>query len=341
VVPPNGYLSSAVGAAVLETIPAPSASASSHRLGSPALYAVALVVTVFSVLSQYFVPGAIPAVRPLYANFLGDLFIVYGVPILVFAVLVGGRPLAGFVENSGRATVQGLAWYGTLSLLAIVVEIAMTIVYLIVDPAALNLLKNTTPVIQAAASNPWFWIAFSFVIGLVEEVIFRGWIFGYWLAKDPGHWAWHAAWTSALFAGVHLYYGQTYGVAAPLIFPSLFFLGFAFAAAMRASGGNVLVVGILHGVNDAVAFYSLVSNNQALALHYGIVFLGAAIAVVLFLRSRKAASPVNAGVPSVAFPNGNPYALFPPIGPPSVPPEPTFPAPNLPPPPPSMPEPGR
>jgi membrane protease YdiL (CAAX protease family) len=326
---------------VLETVPAPAASTSSHRLGSPILYAVALVVTVFSVLSQYFVPDAVPALRPLYGNFLGDLFIVYGVPILVFAVLVGGRPLAGFVENTGRATVQGLAWYGTLSLLALVVEVAMTIVYILVDPAALNLLKNTTPVIQEAASNPWFWIVFSFVIGLVEEVIFRGWIFGYWLARDPGRWAWHAAWTSALFAGVHLYYGQTYGAAAPLIFPSLFFLGFAFAAAMRASGGNVLIVGILHGLNDAIAFYSLISNNQALALHYGIVFLGVAIAVVLFLRSRKAGSLTRVGPPSVPFPDGNPYALFPSVGPPVAPADSTFVPPNLLPPPPSTRGPGR
>jgi membrane protease YdiL (CAAX protease family) len=312
----------------------PDASAGRHRLGSPAAYAVAVVVTVFSILSQYFLPDSIPAFRPLYGNFLGDLFVVYGIPILAFALLVGGRPLAGFVENSGRAVVQGLAWYGTLSLVAIVVVIAMTIVYLVVDPAALNLLTKTTPVIQTAASDPWFWIVFSFVIGLVEEVIFRGWIFGYWLAKDPGRWVWHAAWTSALFAGVHLYYGQTYGAAAPLIFPSLFFLGFAFAAGMRASGGNVLIVGILHGANDAVAFYSLVSNNQALALHYGIVLIGAVIAVVLFLQSRRSTTLATPPSPPFAFPSGNPYALFPQSGGPSSPPGPMFPPPIPPPPPP-------
>jgi membrane protease YdiL (CAAX protease family) len=307
---------------VLDALPTPGASADSHRLGSPLAYAIAVVGTVFAVLSQYFLPDAIPALRPLYENFVGDLFVAYGVPILLFAVLVGGRPLAGFVENSGRAVVQGLAWYGTLSLLALVLVIAMSIVYVIVDPAALKLLSKTTPVIQAAARDPWFWIVFSFVIGLVEEVIFRGWIFGYWLVKDPSRWAWHAGWTSALFAGVHLYYGQTYGVAAPLIFPSLFFLGFAFAAAMRASGGNVLVVGVLHGTNDAVAFYSLVSSNQALALHYGIVLLGTVIAVVLFLRSRGPARAPTVGTGHFPFPGGNPYAMFPPPPSPAVPPPP-------------------
>ncbi|MCI4332472.1 MAG: CPBP family intramembrane metalloprotease [Thermoplasmata archaeon] len=326
---------------MLEALPSASASTTSHRLGSPIAYAVCVVVTVFAILSQYFLPEAVPGLRPLYGNFLGDLFVVYGVPILIFAVLVGGRPLAGFADHMGRATVQGLAWYGTLSLLAIVVVIGLTIVYLFVDPAALNLLTKTTPVIQAAASDPWFWVAFSFVIGLVEEVIFRGWIFGYWLAKDPSRWVWHAGWTSALFAGVHLYYGQTYGAAAPLIFPSLFFLGFAFAATMRASGGNVLLVGILHGANDAIAFYSLLSNDQALELHYGIVLVGAAIPLALYIgtRRRNTAPTATYGPSPGTFSPANPYALFGPPGtwaPPPPPPHafPGPPPPPLPPPPP-------
>lgn len=338
-VPPNGYLSSAVGPEVLDALPAAGVSSRSYRLGSPLAYGACVAITVFSILSQYFLPQAIPALQPLYGNFLGDLFVVYGVPILVFAAFVGGRPLAGFAENLGRASVQGLAWYGALSLLAIVVVIGLTIVYLIVDPAALNLLTKTTPVIRAAASDPWFWVVFSFVIGLVEEVIFRGWVFGYWLAKDPNRWVLHATWTSALFAAVHLYYGQTYGAAAPLIFPSLFFLGFAFAATMRASGGNVLIVGILHGANDAIAFYSLVSNNGALALHYGIVLVGGAIALALFLQSRSRTA-VATYIPSPSgFAPANPYALF---GPPAwgVELPPPAPAPWAPPPPPPPPPPG-
>ncbi|MCI4325990.1 MAG: CPBP family intramembrane metalloprotease [Thermoplasmata archaeon] len=316
---------------MLEALPPAGATDRSYRLGSPLAYAVSVVVTVFAILSQYFLPEAFPGLQPLYGNFFGDLFVVYGVPILTFAVLVGGRPLAGFVENTGRAVVQGLAWYGTLSLVAIVVTIALTIVYLVVDPAALKLLSNTTPVIQAASGDPWFWVVFSFVIGLVEEVIFRGWIFGYWLRKDPNRWVLHAGWTSALFAGVHLYYGQTYGAAAPLVFPSLFLLGFAFAATMRASGGNILIVGILHGANDAIAFYSLISNDQALAWHYGIVLIGAAIALTLYLWRRAPAPVPPAPFGSSPYPYrpANPYAILPPanpfespIGPPMPPPPP-------------------
>ncbi|HXQ95239.1 MAG TPA: type II CAAX endopeptidase family protein [Thermoplasmata archaeon] len=333
--PPNGYLSPVVRPPVLEALPAAGASAAGRRLGSVPAYAAATVITVAAILSQYVLPDAVPALRGVYGSFFGDLFIVYGIPILAFALLVGGRPLAGFADNTGRAVVQGVAWYGALSVLAFVVVLALTIVYVIVDPSALNALSKTTPVIQSAEADPWFWVVFSFVIGLVEEVIFRGWIFGYWLVKDPNRWALHATWTSGVFAGVHLYYGQTYGLAAPLVFPSLFLLGFAFAAAMRASGGNVLVVAILHGVNDAVAFYSLVSANGALALHYGLILVGALVGLILYIRSRPASTPPTpwGGQPPVAYRPTNPYALLPPPEWIPAPPPPTAPPPAPPPPP--------
>jgi membrane protease YdiL (CAAX protease family) len=323
---------------VLEALPAAGASASTRRMGSVPSYFAAVVVTVVAILSQYFVPETVPALAPVYGSFFGDLFVVYGIPILTFAILVGGRPLAGFVDNTARAALQGLAWYGVLSLLALLVVVALTIVYEVVDPAALKLLSNTTPVIQSAEGDPWFWVVFSFVVGLIEELIFRGWIFGYWLVKDPNRWVLHATWTSALFAGVHLYYGQTYGAAAPLIFPSLFLLGFALAATMRASGGNVLVVGILHGANDAVAFYSLVSENGALALHYGIILIGALVGLVLYLHVRPSTPPYPTGGsgPSASpYRPSDPYAILPPPGwVPLPPPPPPPPPPEIPPAPP-------
>jgi membrane protease YdiL (CAAX protease family) len=322
---------------VLEALPPAGASDTTRRFGSVPAYAAAVVVTVFCILSQYFVPERVPALAPVYGSFFGDLFVVYGIPILAFAILVGGRPLAGFVDNTGRAIVQGLAWYGTLSIVALLVVIVLTVVYAILDPAALNLLNNTTPVIQSAEGDPWFWVVFSFVIGLIEELIFRGWIFGYWLIKDPNRWVLHATWTSALFAGVHLYYGQTYGAAAPLIFPSLFLLGFAFAATMRASGGNVLIVGILHGANDAVAFYALVSENNALAVHYGIILIGALIGLILYLRARPSPAPspiAGWGPPFSGYRPADPYALLPPPSWAPPPPPPPPPPPEVPPAPP-------
>jgi membrane protease YdiL (CAAX protease family) len=245
-------------------------------------YALGVGITVFAVLSQYFVPQEWAASRVLYDNLPGDLLIVYGIPIVAFLALVGVDPLRNWRANLGVAAQEGLGWFGTLSILALFVVLVLAIVYAILDPSVLNLLSRPNPALVQAQGDPWAFVGLSFAIGAIEETIFRGWIFGYWLRRG-GSWLVPAVWTSALFAGVHLYYGTTYGLASPLIFPSLFLAGFAFAATYRFSDGNLVVPALLHGQMDATAFLSLVSSSAALELHYGVVFLGAAIALVLYL----------------------------------------------------------
>jgi membrane protease YdiL (CAAX protease family) len=275
---------------------------SGGRLGSIGAYALAVVITALAVLSQYFVPQHLAAALPVYRDFLGGLAIVYGIPIVAFLALVGSRPLRRYFVRPGRAAWEGLRWYGGLSLLALLVTVVLLAVYLYLDPSALKLLSKPNPVITAARTDPWFWVAFSFAVGFIEETIFRGWVFGYWLARGTDRWAAHAAWTSVLFAGVHVYYGATYLAAAPFSYEELFLLGFAFAAAVRYSGGNLLVVALLHGANDATAFLSILSSSEALALHYGIILVGALIALIHFLRNRRPAgtappTPMSAWVP--------------------------------------------
>jgi membrane protease YdiL (CAAX protease family) len=304
--------------------------------GSLAGYVLGVGITVAAILSQYVVPQAVPALRPLYANLLGDLAVVYGIPIVAFALLVGGAPLKGWASRMGTATWEGLRWYGLYSALALVVIFGLTIVYLIVDPGALDLLSRPNPALEAARSDPWFWVAFSFAIGACEETIFRGWIFGYWLGRPGGSWVGAAIGSSAIFAGVHLYYGFTYAAAAPLVFPELFFLGFAFATAVRASGGNLVVVAFLHGLNDAGAFLTLVNSNDALLLHYGVIGIGLVVALVSYLgrpSARPPPPPFYPGLPAGTAPF-DPYAFSrfpaPPPGPPPTPP-PSGPSPDPPP----------
>ena len=246
-------------------------------------YWAAVTVTVLAILSQYFVPPLLPASRILYGNLPGDLFVVYGLPVLAFAWLVGGAPLRDWRSRMGLATWEGLRWYGLLFLLAVLVTIALEFVYAAVDPAALGLLNRPNPVLEQARGNPWFYVGFSFVIGAFEETIFRGWIFGYWRDRSTG-WIAPATWTSVLFAGVHLYYGTTYGAASPLIFPTLFFMGFAFAATYRFSGGNLVVPALLHGASDASAFLTLVLPSIGIALRYLVVLVGAIIGLIAYLR---------------------------------------------------------
>jgi membrane protease YdiL (CAAX protease family) len=300
-----------------------------------------VAISVAAIYSQYVVPQHLALLAPIYSSLLSGLLIVYGVPILAFVVLVGGRPIARWASNPGVAAWEGLRWYGLLSLLSLVILIVSVSFYLRFDPSAVQLLQKPNPVLQQATSDPAFWVVFSFAIGAVEETIFRGWIFGYWIARGTKRWWVHATWTSALFAAVHLYYGTTYGLAAPLIYPSLFLLGFAFCAAVRSSGGNLWIVALLHGAHDAAAFLTIVSTPAALGLEYGIIAIGAVIAVWDAAASRPMPPPPPAWGAAGSFfhgpyaPAGNLPPWFPPApplgGPPSAPPPPP-PPPDPPPP---------
>jgi len=247
-------------------------------------YAAGVVITVLAIISQYFVPETFPAANVLYGNLLGDVFVVYGVPVLAFALLVGGAPLRDWGKRMGTAAWQGLRFYGLLSLLGIVIVIILAIIYLSIDPGALQNLNRPNPALEQAKGNPWFFVGFSFLVGAFEETIFRGFIFGYWRDRS-GPWMVPAVWTSVVFAAVHLYYATTYGAAAPLIFPSLFLLGFSFAATYRFSRGNLVVPALLHGAHDATAFLTLISMELGVILGYLIILVGALIGLVHYLSN--------------------------------------------------------
>ncbi len=258
-------------------------------------------ITVVAILSQYFVPETWPPALALYGNLAGDLAVVYGIPIVAFAVLVGAGPLRAWADRTGRAAWEGLKWYGGLSVLAIVVTLALAVIYERFDPGALALLDRPNPVVTAAAGNPWFWVGFSFVVGGIEETIFRGWIYGFWHGRVGNFWG-PAVGSSVLFAAVHLYYGTTYGAASPLIFPTLFFLGLAFAVTYERSGGNLLVVALLHGAYDASAFYyAFISQPVGLLFRYLPVLAGVVVLLVDLALSERAGRRPAPQAPGVAM----------------------------------------
>jgi membrane protease YdiL (CAAX protease family) len=307
-------------------------------------YAAAVAITVIAILSQYFLPQLIPAVHLVYSTLLTGLIVVYGVPVAAFVLLVGLRPIRGFFTRPGSAIVEGLRWYGAMSILGLVSALTVVAVLAAVDPSAISQLSKLSPPLVQAESDPWFWVAFSFVVGIVEETIFRGWIFGYWLLRDPAHWLVHAVWTSALFASMHLYYGSTYGFASGVAFAELFFAGLGFAIAVRYSGGNLLVVGLLHGAHDALSFSTLVWKPYGEELYYLLILAGAFIFLVVFVRRSQEAQlgPVTPWEPGGTAPPvnrdapwSNPAIMWPPAGPE------TYDRPPLPsPPPPAGPPPG-
>jgi membrane protease YdiL (CAAX protease family) len=256
-------------------------------------YAIGVAVVVLAISSQYFVPEAWPASRLVYGSLVGDLAVVYGLPVVAFALLVGRGPLEGWRANPRRAAVVGPAWYGAMGLLAVVVTVGLAIVYEVLDPGALQLLSRPNPALQAAAGDPWFFVGFSFVVGAFEETIFRGWVFGFWYGRTAS-WLPPAILSSALFAALHVYYGTTYGLAAPLIFPTLFLIGFAFAATYRSTGGNLVVPAALHGANDAAAYLTIISLAAGTDLHWGLVLGGAVVALVYYLYRQS-----TTGAPSL------------------------------------------
>ncbi len=275
-------------------------------------YFAGVAITVLAIVSQYFVPQTVPATQILYGNLPGDLFVVYGIPVVAFAFLVGGGPLKNWRHDLGRAGWQGLRWYGLLSALALLIVIVLAVIYEFVDPSALGLLNRPNPALQQATRDPWFFVGFSFVIGAFEETIFRGWIFGYWRDR-PGGWFVPATWTSVVFAGVHLYYGTTYGPAYPLIFPTLFLFGFAMAATYRFSGGNLIAPALLHGANDATAFLTLVSAELGVVLHYLVILVGLIVAVVHYGWG-TGGPPTLTSIPPWPSGSSAPGPALPPLG---------------------------
>ena len=259
--------------------------------GSPAAWALATAVTALAIVSQYFVPASPGAVRALYGSLPGAFAIVYGVPVAAFLGLVGVGPLRRWASGLGHATVEALGWYGGMSAVSFLVLFGLLITYAAIDPGLLSRLNVPNPVLAGAAPDPWFWVGFSFVVGGVEELIFRGWVFGYWLARRPGRWVEAAIGSSALFAAVHLYYGTTYGGLLPLFFVPIFLLGLAFSGAMRAGGGNLVVIALLHGAYDASAFLTLVSPSGGAAARYGLIAVGLIVLALRYVRRRPPQLP--------------------------------------------------
>ncbi|MCI4370933.1 MAG: hypothetical protein L3J81_06370, partial [Thermoplasmata archaeon] len=130
-----------------------------------ARYFAAVTITVLAIASQYFVPQLVPALFSTYNWLPTGLLIVYGIPIAAFLLLVGTGPLHGWKDQMGEAAIQGVRWYGVLSLEAIFVAVFLVLLLTAIGQNPLNALQRETPVIKAAVTNPWFWVAFSFVIG--------------------------------------------------------------------------------------------------------------------------------------------------------------------------------
>ncbi len=245
-------------------------------------YAVASGLLVAGILSQYVVPAA--WVLPGWGGFFEGLFLAYGIGAIGFLVFVGIGPLRNYFRHNRAGAREGFRWYGILGVLSFVLVILLTVVYLAVDPRFEQLLTKSTSVAEAGASDPYFYMLFSIPVGFIEEALFRGWLFGGALTLDgTARWRGHALWTTLVFTGAHVYYAQTYLEVSPLFYVQIFLLGLAFAMAYYKSGGNLLVVALLHASFDVISFASFVDQDVSLGAHYGLLAACALFALALAL----------------------------------------------------------
>ncbi|MDE1821683.1 MAG: CPBP family intramembrane metalloprotease [Euryarchaeota archaeon] len=256
-------------------------------------YVLAVVVLMAGIYVQYL--PQYPVLPSLYENELLHAATTYLPGLFAFVSLIGTAPLRNFARRLPRSAAEGARWYGVFGILSLVVVIFLIAVYTAVEPARFSkILERATGLEQTAATAPWFFIAISFPVGWVEETLFRGFVLGGALVLfGTKRWRVHAVWTSLLFTFSHLYYAQTYLEVTPVVYTQVFFTGLAFAYAYVRSGGNLLVVGLLHGSFDAIAFSKYlpaVGVNGAGALDYGLLGVCAVVALVLFVRERSSGS---------------------------------------------------
>jgi membrane protease YdiL (CAAX protease family) len=254
------------------------------------LYALATAIAVVGVVSQYVIPSS--WFPPGWAGFLLDLFLVYGIGLIAFYLAFGIRPIRNFARRTDVGASEGFRWYGIFALLGLVLALALAVVYVAVDYTRYQeLINQNTTVQNAGAANPLFYILFSiFFVGFVEETLFRGYILGSLLTiTGTQNWRVCAVFTSLIFAGVHVYYAQTYLEVSTIYYVQIVTLGLAFSYTYVKSGGNVLVIGLIHGTFDAISFFSLTSlgkaDHLALAMSYGLILGSALWALVLYLRN--------------------------------------------------------
>ena len=243
-------------------------------------FLLAMLVIFAASYSQYLIHGISPVL---------DVFIVYGVPILVISLLAGREIARRSFNHNHLALKFGLGFYGAFTLLGTILGIAIYAVISQFDPSALNLLHNPNPVLHVSPESAWIMVLGSIlVIGPAEEYIFRGFVYGELLKIfSDRHWISLALVSSLLFAAVHLYYALVYGLASLVQFADLVTFGMAMACTYYLSGGNIFIPALIHGVYDATGFLGVATSSGIGALLREIMLLVGLIFSLVLLAQRK------------------------------------------------------
>ena len=268
------------------------------------LYLIGVVVIYLCVYSQYFIH---------YVSITGYL-VVYGIPVLVVSLIFGRQLLQRAFKNNKEAAHFGLGLFGVLTVVSLVLSFMALVIITHFDPHAANLLNKPNPVLNISSSVAWLMIPVSIlVVGPAEEYLFRGFIYGGLLSISKGkYWILLAAVSSVMFASVHAYYGIIYGIASVLPFIDLIAFGLAMCITYYWSGGNIVMLALIHGLYDATDFLGVATTTQiGLSAQIVMVVVGLGFAAVYL--------PKKMGqMPNPSFPPETSPETQPPLNPPQI-----------------------
>lgn len=263
------------------------------------LYVIGVVVIFISVYSQYFIR---------YGSIAGYL-VVYGIPLLVVSLFFGRQLLRRAGKNNKDAAKFGLGLFGLLTLISLFVSVIVLAIILIFDPHAVNLLNKPNPVLNVPSNVAWLMIPISIlVVGPAEEYLFRGFIYGGLLSIFKGrYWILLAVVSSVMFASVHAYYVTTYGIASAVAIIGLITMGLTMSITYYWSGGNILMLALIHGVYDATGFLAVATTIQiGLAARFLMIFVGIGFAAVYLPKKITMRQTPNPSVPPETTPETQP-----------------------------------
>jgi membrane protease YdiL (CAAX protease family) len=251
------------------------------------LYVIGVVVIFLAVYIAYLVP-------------LGPVtgyLVVYGIPIVVVTLIFGKQILPKAGKNNKTGFKFGLGLFSSFYLLGIFLAVAAILIISQFNPSVPQILEKQNPALDVPSNIAWIFIVVSLlVVGPAEEYLFRGFMFGGLLSLSKGkNWLPLAIVSSLMFAAAHGYYALTYGVASPVFFIELTTFGVAMAITFYWSGGNLLAVSVIHGLNDAIGFLGIATNTTVSRVALGIfVGVGTVFAVFFVLLKKVRINPTPA-----------------------------------------------
>jgi membrane protease YdiL (CAAX protease family) len=240
-------------------------------------YLAGLAIIFIAVYSQYLVK----------LNFIEDLLLVYGLPCLVIS-LFWGRQIISKAFNQTRSAIKfALGYFGAFFVVGILLSVIVLAIIITLNPNAASLLEKPNPVLNVSPGFAQLMIILSFVIvGPAEEYIFRGFIYGGLLnVFNNRHWITLAFISSLLFAAVHFYYVEVYGIASIIQFIEIISFGMAMAVTYYLSGGNLVGPAIIHGAFDATGFIGVASSmTLGVESRGALIIAGIVTAAIIFAQ---------------------------------------------------------